>query len=319
MRREQSRILHLARQLAATHAAGDGTDDGRPADGVELRALERMISLTPAASIEDACVQIMLVLSSVADIEDHEEREKSQRLLWSALNAMMRGSEKDMSPYGREFYAPAHLDPWERSPEGFGAAVTAFEEATRPAFPRSGPLPADATVIPFPTPAISRSGPMDVAVRRLAVGDAADWQRNILAECRRQRAFTPDIPGYLAKAGLMNRCTFLASDGPTSPLLFKHLAATTVAVLGRAWGQAMLDQPEEADPHGELAHHVGLQYAEAIEGGQALFNRISVAGLGRPLVYTQALYGWSEGGRRAVLSCIDVQDLHLWGACSGGR
>jgi hypothetical protein len=38
-------------------------------------------------------------------------------------------------------------------------------------------------------------------------------------------------------------------------------------------------------------------------------RRISVTGLGRPFVYTQALYGWSNRWRRAVLSCVDVQDL----------
>lgn len=80
----------------------------------------------------------------------------------------------------------------------------------------------------------------------------------------------------------------------------------------------MLDQPENADPHSELARHIGLQYVEAVEGGQALFNRIRVTGLGQPFIYTQALYGWLDNGRRAVLSCVDVLEPDLSRIRPGG-
>lgn len=125
MRHMQTTILHLAERLATARANDGGIDD------VSSNALEHMISNTPATSIEEACVQIMLVLSSVAEIEDNEDREKNQRLLWSALNIMAKSSGLDWLRYGGEFYAPKYLDPWEASSDKFDAAVEAFEEAGR--------------------------------------------------------------------------------------------------------------------------------------------------------------------------------------------
>lgn len=147
-------------------------------------------------------------------------------------------------------------------------------------------------------------------VHRLSLPDAAEWQQQIIAECRRQRSLSPAVFAFLKSERLLDRCTFLASEQPEAPLLFKYIGAPTLSVLGRAWGRSMLNQPEEVDPHAEFAHSVGAQYAESIGAGEALFNRISVTGMGKPLVYTHALYGWAEGGRRAVLSAVDVQTLH---------
>jgi hypothetical protein len=167
------------------------------------------------------------------------------------------------------------------------------------------------SVLQFP---MDRGAPRPVspviAVQRLTLDHAADWQLDILSECRRQKTLTPSMLTYLKRTGLLSRCTFLASLEPSSPLLFQYLGEGTLSVLGRAWGRSVLNQPEAADPHSEYAHRIGLQYVEAIGGGEALFNRISVTGLGRPFVYTQALYGWADNGRRAILSCIDVQTLH---------
>jgi hypothetical protein len=165
------------------------------------------------------------------------------------------------------------------------------------------------TLVTFPAGPHPPPAQIDIAIERLVIGAAADWQKSVLAECKRQRTLTPAIPGYLKETGSLNHCTFLASTDSVSSLLFIHLGYSTLAVLGRAWGRAVLKRPQEADPHSELARCIGVQYAEAIEGGQALVNRISVTGLGRPFVYTQALYGWSHSRRRAVLSCVDVQGL----------
>lgn len=150
----------------------------------------------------------------------------------------------------------------------------------------------------------------EITVSRLALDAAADWQRTILAECRRQRTLTPSVFAYLKRTGLLERCTFLASMDPGSALAFRYLGTPTLGVLGRAWGRSALNRPLDANSHSELSDSAGAQYAEAIEGGEAVFNRISVTGLGQPFVYTHAVYGWIDRGRRAALSCIDVQTLH---------
>ncbi|MBP2233402.1 hypothetical protein J2847_006740 [Azospirillum agricola] len=147
-------------------------------------------------------------------------------------------------------------------------------------------------------------------ILRLTLAEATDWQRTIMAECRRQRVLTPSLPAFLKRAGLIDRCTFLSSIGPGEPLCFRHLGVPTLSVLGRAWGRTVLNQPDEMDPHVEFAHSVGAQYAESIGSGEAVFNRVTVSGVGKPFVYTHALYGWEDRGRRAVLSAVDVQTLH---------
>ncbi|HEV7284306.1 MAG TPA: hypothetical protein VGN75_05575 [Kaistia sp.] len=134
MQPKHSKILHLAEQLAIAHAASDGINDFDSAIDVEMTILEHAISVTPAASIEDACIQAMLVLSSVADIENNSDREKARKLLWSILKVMTRNSKIDLSRYGGSFYAPAYLDPWEESLEDFDAAVLAFGDAARSDF-----------------------------------------------------------------------------------------------------------------------------------------------------------------------------------------
>lgn len=168
------------------------------------------------------------------------------------------------------------------------------------------------SVLQFPTMdrGAQRPASQEFDVQRLTFADAADWQRAIIEECRRQRTLTPAVFSFLKAEGLIDRCTFLASEAPGAAIRFRYIGAPTLRVLGRAWGRSVIGQPEEVDPHSEFSRRVGLEYAEAIGAGEALFNRFSVTGLGRPFVYTQALYGWADRGRRAVLSCIDVQTLH---------
>lgn len=169
------------------------------------------------------------------------------------------------------------------------------------------------TVLSFPT---TDRGALRPAIRpetmflRLTLAEATDWQQTIMAECRRQRVLTPSLPAYLKREGLMDRCTFLSSTGAGEPLCFRHLGIPTLSVLGRAWGRSVLNQPDEMDPHVEFAHSVGAQYAETIGVGEAIFNRVTVSGVGRPFLYTHALYGWEDRGRRAVLSAVDLQTLH---------
>lgn len=165
-------------------------------------------------------------------------------------------------------------------------------------------------ILHFPDQGVPRSAEIAIDTRRLTMRNAADWQQQIVAECRRQRTLTSAVFRFLKDSGLLSRCTFLASEGPADPLRFFYIGAPTIAVLGRAWARSVLDQPVEQDPHTEFARRVGAEYIEAMAGGEALVNRFSVAGLGRPFDYVQALFGWSEGGRLAVLACIDVQTVH---------
>lgn len=155
-----------------------------------------------------------------------------------------------------------------------------------------------------------RPAPTDVTVERLCLHSAAEWQQDILAECRRRRVLTPDLFNWLDDRGLLDLCTVLATMEANTPLLFRRIGGPTLQKLGRAWGRSMLGQPEAADPHHDYAHRIGLEYIEAIGCGEALFNRVSVTGIGKPFVYSQALYGWEVGGRRAILSAINVQTLH---------
>ncbi|AWJ82697.1 hypothetical protein TSH58p_03680 [Azospirillum sp. TSH58] len=150
----------------------------------------------------------------------------------------------------------------------------------------------------------------EIRVERLTLRAAADWQQDIAAECRRRRTLSADLFDWLERRGLFDRCTVLAAMEAETPLLFRRIGVPTVKVLGMGWSRSMIGQPEAADPHADYAHRIGLEYAEAIGAGEALFNRIAVAGVGRPFVYTQALFGWEDRGRRAVLSAIDVQTLH---------
>ncbi|MGY0711250.1 hypothetical protein [Azospirillum argentinense] len=145
-------------------------------------------------------------------------------------------------------------------------------------------------------------------LQRLPMGAAVDWQAAIVAECRRLGALSPDLFSYLEHAGLLDRCTFLASDGVDDPLRFRYLGAPTRAFFGRGWARGMIGQPDRDDPHRALAQRFTAEYLEAVEGGVPVLNRVVISGLSAaPLVYQHALIGWRDrAGRRAVLSCMDV-------------
>ncbi|TWA76875.1 hypothetical protein FBZ83_11716 [Azospirillum brasilense] len=145
----------------------------------------------------------------------------------------------------------------------------------------------------------------DVTIERRPIHAAADWQSWIVNECRTQKTLSPSIFSFLKGTGLLVRCTFLASDGPNSPLLFRYIGAPTVEFLGRAWARQQIGKPDLDDPHHAITEGIGPQYREAIEGGEPLFNQVTITGLSADQkVYTHALYGWQDSGRRAVLSCL---------------
>ncbi|AIB13993.1 hypothetical protein ABAZ39_18860 (plasmid) [Azospirillum argentinense] len=145
-------------------------------------------------------------------------------------------------------------------------------------------------------------------LQRLPMGAAVDWQAAVMMECRRQGALSPGLFAYLERAGLLERCTFLASDGAADPLRFRYLGAPTRNFFGRGWARQMAGRPDQDDPHHVLAEGFAAEYLEAMEGGVPVLNRVVISGLSAaPLVYQHALIGWKERtGRRAVLCCMHV-------------
>lgn len=145
-------------------------------------------------------------------------------------------------------------------------------------------------------------------LQRLPLGAAVEWQAAIVGECRRQRSLTPELFAYLERTGLLDRCTFLASDGADDPLRFRYLGAPTRAFFGRGWARGMLGRPDQDDPHQALALRFAAEYLEAVEGGAPVLNRVVITGMSAvPLVYQHALIGWKDcAGRRAVLSAMHV-------------
>ncbi|MGY0713121.1 hypothetical protein [Azospirillum argentinense] len=154
---------------------------------------------------------------------------------------------------------------------------------------------------------VQRSGE-GLDLQRLPLGAAADWQAAIVGECRRHGALSPGLFTYLERTGLLDRCTFLASDGADDPLRFRYLGAPTRNFFGRGWARQMAGRPDQDDPHRAIAQRFAAEYLEAVEGGVPVLNSVVISGLSAaPLVYTHALYGWRDSsGRRAILSCMDV-------------
>lgn len=167
------------------------------------------------------------------------------------------------------------------------------------------------TIIAFPT--MDRGATVrpvilpEVEVEHQPLRLCADWQADIAAECRRQRTLNPGVFHFLKSAGLLDRCTFCASDKPGGPLILRHIGVPTLEKLGRAWGRSMLGHPLDESPHAEFAHSVEAQYGAAISSGELLLNRVEVHGIGAPFAYTHLLVGWEDSRRRAVLSAIDLQ------------
>ncbi|CAO3416517.1 hypothetical protein [Azospirillum argentinense] len=151
-------------------------------------------------------------------------------------------------------------------------------------------------------------------LHRLPLGAAADWQAAIVGECRRHGALSPGLFTYLERAGLLDRCTFLASDGADDPLRFRYLGAPTRNFFGRGWARQMAGRPDRDDPHRAIAEELGAEYREAMEGGGPILNRVVITGLSvAPLRYAHMLVGWRDAsGRRAVLSAIDLLPVEGW-------
>lgn len=111
-----SAISALARRLERLLKRDQFTIDDR--DGSEINALERAISELPAADLTEVAIQLMLASAYIERreedlVEDPEEYLRGlNRLIRSALAALLRETGIDLSDFGGQRYVPAHTDPF---------------------------------------------------------------------------------------------------------------------------------------------------------------------------------------------------------------
>lgn len=111
-------ILNLARRLEQAYQQDETT--GTLIDRGEILELEDEITKNPALSLPEAAIQVMLAAALIeraredliADTDDMLN--KMERLVRSALSAVVRESGVDLSEYAGERYAPSHTDPFRR-------------------------------------------------------------------------------------------------------------------------------------------------------------------------------------------------------------
>ncbi len=120
-------LLPLAERLAAVYAAANADPGAAAAHDAKAAEIEALIRVTQAATAKDACVHLMLAIDDAHGIEDAAERERLQRLLWSALDALARETGMVLTHYGGAVFAPARLNPWKA--DIFADAVKLFSAA----------------------------------------------------------------------------------------------------------------------------------------------------------------------------------------------
>jgi hypothetical protein len=112
-------ILSLARRLESMYQQAESFDF--LSWGSEISALEDEISASPATSLAEAAVQIMLASAYIERVredlvEDTDQvLEKMERLVRSALSALVRESGVNLAEFAGERYTPEYTDPFRRS------------------------------------------------------------------------------------------------------------------------------------------------------------------------------------------------------------
>ena len=113
-------ILSVARRLEQLYQEMDNADH-RLWSGL-VSALEQEIAATPASSLREAAIQMMLASAYIEhlreDLVDDVDGllDRMSCLLRSALNALVRDAGVDLSEYAGERYAPSHTDPFQHRP-----------------------------------------------------------------------------------------------------------------------------------------------------------------------------------------------------------
>jgi hypothetical protein len=112
-------ILSLARRLETLYQKADSFDF--LSWGSEISALEDEISASPATSLPEAAVQVMLASAYLERVREELVDDTDQilvqmeRLIRSALSALVRESGVNLAEFAGERYAPEYTDPFRRS------------------------------------------------------------------------------------------------------------------------------------------------------------------------------------------------------------
>ena len=112
-------ILSFARRLETLYQQADSFDF--LSWGSEISALEDEISANPATSLPEAAVQIMLASAYLERVREELVDDtdqillKMERLIRSALSAMVRETGVDLAEFAGDRYAPDYTDPFHRS------------------------------------------------------------------------------------------------------------------------------------------------------------------------------------------------------------
>ena len=114
-------IVSLARRLEGIYRELEGRDVATL--GPEILALEQEIADSPATGLQEAAIQVMLAAAYVERVredlvDDTEDAlDKMQRLMCSALSAIVREAGVDLDDVGGQRYAPEYQDTLCRFPK----------------------------------------------------------------------------------------------------------------------------------------------------------------------------------------------------------
>ena len=109
-------ILSLARRLERLYQKEQALD--AYCLQTEISALEDEISANPATSLQEAAVQVMLAAAFIERIREDlvgdpdEVLSKMERLMRSALSAVVRETGVNLAEFGGDRYAPIYTDPF---------------------------------------------------------------------------------------------------------------------------------------------------------------------------------------------------------------
>ncbi len=115
----QPPILSLARRLELLYQQAEQFDF--LSWGSEISALEEEIAAKPATSLPEAAVQVMLASAYIERVrEDLVEDQDAvllriERLVRSALSAVVRETGINLAEYAGDRYAPAYTDPFDQA------------------------------------------------------------------------------------------------------------------------------------------------------------------------------------------------------------
>ena len=112
-------ILSLAHRLERLHQKEQALDTLSLQS--EISALEDEIAANPASSLQEAAVQVMLTAAYIERIREDlavdqdAVLKKMERLVRSALSAVVRETGVNLAEFGGNRYAPVYTDPFRQT------------------------------------------------------------------------------------------------------------------------------------------------------------------------------------------------------------